>query len=509
MTPQQQDLLTRIEGFSFDEPGTVFTFAQRLARENGWSASYTRRVLREYGRFVFLAMEAGHPVCPSEDVDQAWHQHLIFTQNYWEDFCGQALGKPLHHGPTRGGKSEAVKHHAMYAQTLAAYRAWFGEEPPGDIWPPSERRFGEGASFVRVNRRDVWLIPKPRWPRAAALFAMAAGAFTFAGAKPAEASLPASGFPIIDLPGPEFLIFYIIVALFTMVVAAALRASAAKVATCYSSQNELKDPYLIATLTGGPNLAVYAAISELVRRGLLSVPGPDSISRIVGAVAPADLHAFELAVWNAVPDQHIISIHEIRRQVELETNALRDVLVRGEFLLPEERQEALSGRMSKVFAPLLVLGAIKMFIGIAREKPVFFLVLLLLGTFIALLAFRRRLMRTSLGDEALLALRSQYTIRGVHDLSFGTPDPATGMVPLAIALYGLPILFSSPLSGLESSLVPAGELKKHTGNWPDGCGSSCSAGLSSGCSGGSSGCAGGGGCGSGCGGGGCGGCGGS
>ena len=30
-----------------------------------------RRVIREYKRFTFLAMEAGHPVTPSDPVDQA------------------------------------------------------------------------------------------------------------------------------------------------------------------------------------------------------------------------------------------------------------------------------------------------------------------------------------------------------------------------------------------------------------------------------------------------------
>ncbi|MEK6230809.1 MAG: hypothetical protein N2A42_03075 [Luteolibacter sp.] len=35
--------------------------------------------MTEYKRFVALAMLAGHPVTPSEEVDQAWHLHLVYT----------------------------------------------------------------------------------------------------------------------------------------------------------------------------------------------------------------------------------------------------------------------------------------------------------------------------------------------------------------------------------------------------------------------------------------------
>jgi hypothetical protein len=153
MNPANQALWTKIEAFEFDEPETRLTFGQRLAKDNDWSMAYTRSVLLEYKRFVFLAMTAGHPVCPSDAVDQAWHMHLTYTRNYWEDFCGKTLGQPLHHGPTRGGKSEDVKHHDMYAQTLAAYRDAFGEEAPADVWHPASVRFGEDVAFKRVNTR--------------------------------------------------------------------------------------------------------------------------------------------------------------------------------------------------------------------------------------------------------------------------------------------------------------------------------------------------------------------
>ncbi|HVK02716.1 MAG TPA: hypothetical protein VM490_04545, partial [Armatimonadaceae bacterium] len=135
MNAELNPLWKRISDFTFDVPDAPLSFSRRLARENGWSPAYTRRVLDEYRRFLFLATVAAHPVTPSDAVDGAWHLHLLYTQSYWEDLCRDTLGRPLHHGPTKGGASEDVRFEDQYARTLAAYRQWFGQAPPADIWP--------------------------------------------------------------------------------------------------------------------------------------------------------------------------------------------------------------------------------------------------------------------------------------------------------------------------------------------------------------------------------------
>ena len=169
ITAEQRDLLDRIRAFAFDEEGTAFPFAARLARENRWSRRYAERAIEEYRRFMFLAVAAGHPVTPSDQVDQVWHLHLLYTRSYWDAFCGAVLGQPIHHGPTRGGRQEGAKFHAWYDRTLASYRRLFGEPPPADIWPDGAIRFGQDLLHVRVNTGRHWIIPKarlmPRWLR--------------------------------------------------------------------------------------------------------------------------------------------------------------------------------------------------------------------------------------------------------------------------------------------------------------------------------------------------------
>jgi hypothetical protein len=81
MTLQLISLLEKIEAFPLDEPGAALPFTSRLAREQAWSHAFAGRVTHEYLRFIYLAMAAGHPVTPSEQVDQAWHLHLIDTRS--------------------------------------------------------------------------------------------------------------------------------------------------------------------------------------------------------------------------------------------------------------------------------------------------------------------------------------------------------------------------------------------------------------------------------------------
>src|SRR5437764_7950218 len=126
MNTPQAELYQRINDFSFDPPGTRRSFGRRLAEENGWDAAFARRVLDEYKKFAFLAVVAGHPVAPSDAVDQAWHLHLLYTRSYWEHFCPEVLGRPLHHGPSRGDPAERRSFHDWYAQTLASYERFFG-----------------------------------------------------------------------------------------------------------------------------------------------------------------------------------------------------------------------------------------------------------------------------------------------------------------------------------------------------------------------------------------------
>ena len=153
-------LWERLAAYEIGPADAAFTFAQRLARENRWSANYAARVLTEYKQFCWLACEAGHELTPSDAVDQAWHLHLTFSRDYWGRFCPEVLRMPLHHGPTAGGTVERTRYYDQYAQTLASYEAHFGEAAPDDIWPDARRRFLVDPEAVRVNPADAFIVPR-------------------------------------------------------------------------------------------------------------------------------------------------------------------------------------------------------------------------------------------------------------------------------------------------------------------------------------------------------------
>jgi hypothetical protein len=160
MNALRHDLWRRLTLYSLDDIDAQLPFSKRLARDNNWTLDYAKRVMEEYKKFVFLALTSNHPVTPSDEIDQVWHLHLVYTENYWDNFCDKVLHQKLHHSPTKGGREEGKKFHRWYAQTKTAYRDAFDCEPPDDIWLEEKVRFGSAPHFKRINAKANWIIPK-------------------------------------------------------------------------------------------------------------------------------------------------------------------------------------------------------------------------------------------------------------------------------------------------------------------------------------------------------------
>ncbi|EHQ08131.1 hypothetical protein Lepil_3473 [Leptonema illini DSM 21528] len=144
----EQELYRRLLDFRLDEPGVPFAYSDRLARENGWSMAYTFRVIAEYRKFLFLCCVMETNPTPSDQVDQAWHLHLLYTKSYWIDLCRHTIGRELHHIPTEG-RQERQRFVEQYLKTLDTYRQYFGN-PPADVWPDEKTRFAS-IRWMRIN----------------------------------------------------------------------------------------------------------------------------------------------------------------------------------------------------------------------------------------------------------------------------------------------------------------------------------------------------------------------
>ncbi|MDF1697595.1 MAG: hypothetical protein P1U56_17250 [Saprospiraceae bacterium] len=158
MNTSQLQLWTKIQNFEIDDPSSSFTFTDRLSRENAWGLAYSIRAIMEYKKFIFLIAISDQSLTPSDQVDQVWHLHLLYTQSYWIEFCKDLLQMEIHHGPTKG-KEEKTLFKDQYRATLELYQSMFEVSPPKDLWPDPDTRMKE-INFTRVNRKRNWVIPK-------------------------------------------------------------------------------------------------------------------------------------------------------------------------------------------------------------------------------------------------------------------------------------------------------------------------------------------------------------
>lgn len=482
MNAQQSDLWKRLEAFPIDDSESEYPFSKRVARSNYWSPRYTARAITEYKRFLFLAMEAGHPVSPSDAVDQVWHEHLTYTRSYWDQLCGKVLGRPLHHEPTRGGKAETAKFHDWYEDTLASYRRLFEEEPPADLWPSSARRINESEKFARIDTSTHLILNRPqlslRW-----LFHLCLLTVSLIAAGCRSEILAESN--LFDLRGPEFLQLFWGTAFLVFGLAFFLRWYLRQPATGASDAGSGLDAYDIALLSGGRSRAVHAAIARLVDCEALKVVGP---TRMICSTGTRLKHHFPLEY--GILDV-VVSRGETVKGIEKKVAPRLDTMqaeLEKKGLLVSGTQRLLARLVPLALCLLLLLvGIVKVNVGLERHRPVELLILSCIAVgIVAVIAFARRPHRSRYGDQFIRNQKTDYKSRGSLTSQPGYADMA---LPLALGLFGYSALDSTIHKDLKNTFVPPGS---------SGCGSS---GGDGGSGDGGSGCGGGGGCG-GCGGGG-------
>lgn len=488
-TPEVQATWKKLESFQLNKNNNaVFNFSARLAKENGWSRAYTARVIQEYKRFLLLAVHAGHPVCPSEAVDQGWHLHLVYTRSYWQHLCTEVLGRPLHHEPTAGGLDESAKFHLQYEDTLASYRRLFGAEPPADIWPTAEECFKPKLNrWVDVSRH--WTLPKPAflrcpWHRLVVPFAAAlVMVVTLAGCRDLN---------VFDYRGEAFLKFYITGFVLALMLSWMITRSARSERQERLSDEKLTDPYEIAFLGGGGRRMVDAALAALFTRGLLKVEAPKNGRGKIGA-APvekvADLHLVEHQVWQALPQNSLAEIRDVRKALIPVTLGMQETLAARGYVFAPAQLIRLGWLAALPLLGMMMVGMVKFCVGLSHGRPVLYLFFCLVSSLVVLvlrLSWIKK--RTAAGEgvwQRLEGRRISPLVErdGRHEL-----DPA--LAAMAVAVGGTGVL-STPAYQPMHDAIHRQATASSGGCGSGGCGTSS-----------------GGGCGSGCGGGGCGGCGG-
>ncbi len=359
--------------------GPALSFAMRLARENRWNIEFAHRCIDEYKRFLYLAARAPHRVTPSDAVDQVWHQHLVYTENYWSDLCANVLPSPLHHGPTRGGKAERVRHVDQYEQTLETYQQYFGA-PPSDIWPVAAERFRQSVAAVRVDSGKNWIVPKPmQWlqPVATQGHGMAAPALLLA-----LASMPLAVVFPFSLNGSEFLVFYA----FLSVAVFVIMAIGYRVIYSASNPATMDDADVsgwgdAAMLSGGKSRLLQTSIGTLVHRGQLTCTDRGFEATGSGSLAPVDgddetAQRMMNAIFDAASHEEKPRRLEHLRMYGMTEATRAESQLQSSGLMKTSSQN-FSYRMLQftLLIGLFAIGGIRVVQGVSSGRPVSFLVM--------------------------------------------------------------------------------------------------------------------------------------
>lgn len=259
-----ETLWKKVQRFELDDGAASVKFSDKLARENNWSTEFTGRAINEYKRFIFLCCISPTGASPSPIVDEVWHLHLTYTQNYWKAFCQETLEKEIHHHPSKGGESEGERHREWYQKTLELYRDVFEESPPSDIWPPPQQNSIQylpedlpPLNYFAAYQKHLYILLTP--------FLLP---LFFTKLHP------------FQLTGPQFLWFY--ASLLVAAVIFLLRVRNEKWQMLYTlldnSPISTSNWYAVARFVYGKNRAIQAAIVDLVAKKVLVAEGNDRFS---------------------------------------------------------------------------------------------------------------------------------------------------------------------------------------------------------------------------------------
>jgi uncharacterized protein (TIGR04222 family) len=285
-----------------------------------------------------------------------------------------------------------------------------------------------------------------------------------------------------DLPGPEFLVFYLATTITFVVVAIFWRwgREAAPIPKLSSL-----DPCLLAYLRGGEAETIRCVILSLVDRGLLIAHGLE-VRRAGDAEPDQARRPIERAILTRCASP--VEAHALLREPALaaECRGFREELTTAG-LLPDAAVRARRRMMAlSLVPPYLAIGVTKAFIGVGRDRPIELLVVLMVGGVTIIVGACVLSRRTRVGDRFLADVHTFLSPLKSRAASI-QPGGADADFALLVGAFGVAVLPDKAF-GAARDLFPKAAQADSGGS---SCGTSC----------------GGGGCGGG-GGGGCGGCGG-
>ena len=298
-----------------------------------------------------------------------------------------------------------------------------------------------------------------------------------------------------DLPGPQFLLFYLVLSsVVTMAVILLRRHQEAG----FVPPPPLDDPYLIAFLRGGEDEALRVATMSLIDRGLLRV---EESRR--GGVFSSGESLVSTASENAVDkvkrsiEKEILQAFKLKSEV---STALEDLAARGVCesyrqsltqmgLLPDENTtSARQRRYLVVVGILLGVALIKVFVALSRGRHNIWFLVLMAALFSMLASKVNNPFRTGQGDKLLADMRNLFaSLKERRDTL--RPGGATSELAWFASVFGLTAVSAALFPHIDVLQSRRRPQTSSSGFWhSSSCGSGCGGGCSGGCGGGCGGC---------------------
>ena len=130
----------------------------RTAKLVTWDEKSANEAGKQYKNYLILIKKysGNHELSPSKDIDEIWHNHILYTQQYCQD-CTAIFGHYLHHEPHDASKRKAIRQagKSPFDVTQALYHQEFGEY----IY---HVRLPLYLQIIRVPIRLIWSIIQNR-----------------------------------------------------------------------------------------------------------------------------------------------------------------------------------------------------------------------------------------------------------------------------------------------------------------------------------------------------------
>lgn len=124
MQPIHHPALTALD--ALDLTYLIETVCSPLYPLPRWQREAAERSLKRYKHFLWLQhCHRDTPLVPKKDIDEFWHNHILFTENYTRD-CLTIFGYYLHHRPALP-TDDLNELKAPFELTKSLYEASFHE----------------------------------------------------------------------------------------------------------------------------------------------------------------------------------------------------------------------------------------------------------------------------------------------------------------------------------------------------------------------------------------------